>query len=206
MTGLVGLLGSDAPRPSTPRPRGALIEGIIEESEDEGLMDRYLGGEPVTEDALLEDLHRAMARGTFFPVVAGLLDQRRGLRRAARPDGARLPGAQRAPSPETFTPAGAAADPVTCDPHGPLVAEVVKTTSDPYVGRVSLVRVFSGTLDPDRPVHVSGHLTSFFGAESRPRRPRRRRAGRLRSSYPFGQQLQPGEAGGRAATSPPSAG
>ena len=32
-------------------------------------MDRYLEGEPVTEDALLEDLHRAMARGTFFPVV-----------------------------------------------------------------------------------------------------------------------------------------
>ena len=49
--------------------RNALIEGIIEESDDEGLMDRYLGGETITEAALLEDLHRAMARGTFFPVV-----------------------------------------------------------------------------------------------------------------------------------------
>ena len=46
------------------------------------------------------------------------------------------------------------------------MAEVVKTASDPYVGRVSLVQVLSGSLDPDRPVHVSGHLTSFFGAGS----------------------------------------
>ena len=40
---------------------------------------------------------------------------------------------------------------------GPLVAEVVKTSTDPYLGRISLVRVFSGTLRPDMPVHVCGH-------------------------------------------------
>jgi elongation factor G len=54
---------------------------------------------------------------------------------------------------------------LTCDPAGPLLAEVVKTTSDPYVGRVSLVRVFSGTIRPDATVHVSGHFRSFFGAQ-----------------------------------------
>ena len=42
----------------------------------------------------------------------------------------------------------------------------MKTTSDPYVGRLSIVRVFSGTLRPDESVHVSGHFTSFFGEDS----------------------------------------
>jgi elongation factor G len=59
--------------------------------------------------------------------------------------------------PPVTRPDGKPAPSITCDPDGPLVAEVVKTTTDPYVGRVSLVRVFSGTLRPDIAVHVSGH-------------------------------------------------
>ena len=50
---------------------------------------------------------------------------------------------------------------MSCDPDGPLVAEVVRTTSDPFIGRLSLVRVFSGTLSPDTPLHVCGHLQKF---------------------------------------------
>jgi elongation factor G len=189
VTGLVGLLGSDAEAENADA-RAALIEGIIEESEDEGLMDRYLAGEPVTEDALLEDLHRAMSRGTFFPVVAACSTSGVGCDELLDLMVRGFPAPSEHPSPDTFTPAGAAADSVTCDPHGPLVAEIVKTTSDPYVGRVSLVRVFSGTLDPDKPVHVSGHLASFFGPEAgHPDHDDDERVGAL--SYPFGQSLQP---------------
>src|SRR5206468_2736382 len=43
--------------------RNELIEGIIAESEDETLMDRYLGGETVEPEALIEDLEKAVARG-----------------------------------------------------------------------------------------------------------------------------------------------
>jgi elongation factor G len=53
----------------------------------------------------------------------------------------------------------------TADPNGPLVAEVVRTAIDSYVGRVSLVRVFSGTLRPERPVHISGHGMADRGHE-----------------------------------------
>ena len=45
------------------------------------------------------------------------------------------------------------------------MAEVVRTAIDSYVGRVSLVRVFSGTLRPERPVHISGHGMADRGHE-----------------------------------------
>ena len=61
------------------------------------------------------------------------------------------------PLPSVTTPDGKPVTGLSSDPKGPLLAEVVKTTSDSYVGRISLVRVFSGTLRPDASVHVSGH-------------------------------------------------
>jgi len=159
VTGLVDLMADDGAHEDL---RGALIEGIIEESEDETLMDRYLGGEEISHETLTEDLEKAVARGSFHPVVpvcsmsgvgcAELLD--------LAVDG--FPSPLEHPSPDVFTPAGKEAEAIEGDPNGVLVAEVVKTASDPYVGRVSLVRVFSGTLTADDPVHVSGHVTSFF--------------------------------------------
>ena len=41
----------------------------------------------------------------------------------------------------------------------------MRTAIDSYVGRVSLVRVFSGTLRPERPVHISGHGMADRGHE-----------------------------------------
>jgi elongation factor G len=69
------------------------------------------------------------------------------------------------PLPVVTSPTGEPRPPLSCDPDGPLVAEVIKTTTDPYVGRISLVRVFSGTLRPDTTVHVSGHGLADRGHE-----------------------------------------
>src|SRR6202000_1279517 len=80
-------------------------------------------------------------------------------------------------------------EPVTglsCDPDGPLLAAVVQTTSDPYVGRISLVRVFSGTLRPDMLVHVSGHGRAERG---HPDHDDDERVGALTS--PLGKQQSP---------------
>ena len=55
--------------PAITEARDELIEGIIAESEDETLMDRYLAGEEIDTAVLIADLEKAVARGHFYPVV-----------------------------------------------------------------------------------------------------------------------------------------
>ncbi|MFJ8999459.1 elongation factor G-like protein EF-G2 [Streptomyces sp. NPDC102359] len=171
--------------------RGRLIEGIIAESEDETLMDRYLGGEDVDVKTLIEDLQRAVARGVFFPVLAAAPaapGARQGLGTVELLD--LITGAFPTPlehgTPRVTTPDGRPRELKPCDPDAPLAAEVVKTSSDPYVGRLSLVRVFSGTLRADQTVHVSGHGLSDRGHEDHDVD---ERVGAL--STPFGKQQRP---------------
>jgi elongation factor G len=67
-----------------------------------------------------------------------------------------------------------------------LLAEVVRTTVDPYLGRLSLLRVFSGTLSPETAIHISGH----GGAErGHPDHDADERVGQIYS--PLGATLRP---------------
>lgn len=212
-TGLIGLLsqqryayadGKRAVRPPDPADaaqieaaRGTLIEGIIEESEDESLMERYLGGESIDETVLIADLERAVARGSFFPVIPVCSSTGVGTLELLEVATRGFPSPMEHPLPEVFTQVGAPRAGLACDPDGPLLAEVVKTTSDPYVGRVSLVRVFSGTIRPDATVHVSGHFASFFGTgngngHAHPDHDEDERIGVL--SFPLGKQQRPASA------------
>ncbi|MFJ9812399.1 elongation factor G-like protein EF-G2 [Streptomyces sp. NPDC101158] len=185
-TGLVGLLterifdySTGARREDPPdetqraliaEARARLIEGIIAESEDETLMDRYLGGEDIDLGTLIEDLEKAVARGTFHPVLAAAPATDGGKQGLGTVELLELitggfPTPLEREAPAVTTPGGEPRPAPVCDPDGPLVAEVVKTSSDPYVGRISLVRVFSGTLRPDETVHVSGHGLADRGHE-----------------------------------------
>jgi elongation factor G len=137
--------------------RGSLIEGIIQESEDESLMDAYLSGEEIDPKGLIEDLEKAVARGSFYPVLAASSPHGIGLDELLEVVTQAFPPPGEHPLPAVTTLDGKPVAGISSDPDGPLLAEVVKTTSDPYVGRISLVRVFSGTLRPDVVVHVSGH-------------------------------------------------
>ncbi len=137
--------------------RGDLIEGIIAESEDETLMERYLGGEELDYDTLIADLETAVARGTFYPVLGASALTGVGTGELLEVLTGGFPSPAEHELPLVTGIGGEPKDPFPVDPAGPLIAEVVKTTIDSYVGRVSLVRVFSGTLRAEQVVHVSGH-------------------------------------------------
>ncbi|MBT8160381.1 MULTISPECIES: elongation factor G-like protein EF-G2 [Arthrobacter] len=175
VTGLLGLLSGSVseysagePRPST-RPaeaaelasseqqRGELIEGIISESEDETLMDRYLEGEDVSVDTLIEDLETAIVRGTFFPVIAASSTTGLGTAELLEVLTRAFPSPAERSLPPATDLTGNPVAPLTCDPDGPIAGEVVRTTVDSFLGRVCLVRLFSGTLREDSAVHVGGH-------------------------------------------------
>jgi elongation factor G len=145
--------------------RDALLEGIIAESEDETLMDRYLAGEDIDLKVVIEDLEKAVARGSFYPVLGACGTTGLGTAELLELLAHAFPSPLEHPLPPIMPLFGSKVGALTCDPSGPLAAEVVKTTTDPYVGRVSLVRVFSGTLRPDTVVHVSGHGMAERGHE-----------------------------------------
>lgn len=191
VSGLVDLLAAESfDLPGSESQRSALIEAIIEESEDESLLDRYLGGEQIDPAVLTADLERAVARGCFFPVIPACSVTGTGIAELLKVISTGFPAPPEHLLPEVFSPDGVARTGLSCDPDGPLLAEVVRTTSDPYLGRVNLVRVFSGTIKSDSAIHVSGHCTGFFGdGTGRCDHDEDDRIGTL--AFPFGRQQRP---------------
>jgi elongation factor G len=166
--------------------RGALIEAIINNSEDESLLDRYLNGEDIGLDVLIDDLETAVARGTFYPVLPVCATTGLGLSELLEILSGGFPSPVELDPPTTTTLDGRPGPALSCDPNGPLVAEIVRTTVDPYLGRLSVLRVFSGTITADSQVHISGHGAAERG---HPDHDADERVGQLHS--PLGATLRP---------------
>jgi elongation factor G len=126
-----------------------IVESVAESDDD--LLERYLEGDMLKPEEVVSGVHKGLTAARVFPVVAGSATKLVGIDRLAdmiveegpAPLERRLPG----------TPQGAPT------PDGPMSAFVFKTVSDPYVGRISLFRVMSGTVRPDSSVHNVTHDT-----------------------------------------------
>ena len=145
--------------------RAALIEGIIQESEDDSLMDRYLEGEELEATDLLEDLYKAIYTGRFYPVVPFSSVDEVGTEELLTVIDSSFPNPSRHPLKISKVVSGKleSVDAEIGNPDGPLLAQVVRTTSDQFAGRGSLVRVYNGTMKLDDLVMVSGHRSMFTG-------------------------------------------
>ena len=118
---------------------------------DEDLMERYLGGETIEADEVARAVAVGVKEGDVIPVLCGSAALGVGMEELL--DGIAAYG----PSPLDRAPeigTGAEEEEVECkaDAKGKLAALVFKTTADPFVGKLTFFRVFSGTLRSDSQV------------------------------------------------------
>jgi elongation factor G len=120
-----------------------ITESVAES--DDALLERYLEGDTLSQDEVVKGVHAGLTAARVFPVVAGSATKLIGVDRLA--DMIVEEGPEPLERPLPGTPAGGP------PPDGPVSAYVFKTVSDPYVGRISLFRVTSGSLHPDTHLH-----------------------------------------------------
>ena len=123
--------------------RQQLVEAIVETDED--LLTRYLDGKELSYDELRDALHKAVREGRVIPVVATSAHKHIGYAALINTIREMLPSPAEAGSIIGKTGGGdeIARKP---DPGDKLSAFVLKTLADPFVGKLSYVRVYSGTL------------------------------------------------------------
>ncbi|MBL9095221.1 MAG: elongation factor G [Planctomycetaceae bacterium] len=133
-----------------------LIESIIEL--DDEVTSRYFEGTQPTEQEIARLIIEAVATGHVIPVLCvsaktgvGVTELMDALALAALPPN-RLPHLAHKED-------GSLVE-IKPDPDGPFVAQVFKTRIDPYVQKLSYIRIYSGTLKKDDIVHLSGQKRS----------------------------------------------
>lgn len=122
--------------------RRALIESIAEHNED--LLMRYLDDEPIGNDELVSELHDCVDDGSVVPLLCGAADGNFGVTPLLEAIARHLPTA--AERVETVA-SDSGETSIQPSPDAPTAALVFKSISDPHVGRLSMVRVFSGCVN-----------------------------------------------------------
>lgn len=128
----------------------SLVEGIV--VADDELMSRYLDGETISFEELEKTLARGVVSSQVFPVICGSATKLVGIDRLLDLVCEVAPSPLERPPVTVTAPAGSGGTEtveVACDHAGPPLAWVFKTIADPYVGKISLFKVLSGTIHPD---------------------------------------------------------
>jgi len=124
--------------------RAQLIEAVAEN--DENLLEKYLEGTELTPEEIRHGLALGIASGDLYPVLTCSATKTIGVSRLLDAVTEFFPS----PSAHVVkaTQDGKEIE-LSADRGGPLAAQVFKTTADPYVGKLTYLRVYSGTLKAD---------------------------------------------------------
>ncbi|WP_447976776.1 elongation factor G [Candidatus Nitrospira bockiana] len=151
--------------------RKRLAEGVAEF--DDRLLERYLAEGDLSSEELIEGLRSAVRARKCLPVYCGSAIQCIGIGPLLEAMASYLPSPKEHAALKILTGTNANGEPVArqADEREPFSGFVFKTIIDPFVGRLSYVRVLSGRLDADSPFynatrHVKekgGHLFTIVG-------------------------------------------
>jgi elongation factor G len=156
---LVGEKGTDTAIPADLMTqalayREQLIEAVAEADDD--IITKYLEGETLSEEEICRAVRKAIVQGVAAPIMVGSAARNVGVTCLLDEIVTNFPS----PS-ETLMPTATTADGATVtlkpDAKGPLAALVFKTTADPFVGRLTYFRVFSGAIHSNTEIWNATH-------------------------------------------------
>ncbi len=130
----------------------SLVESVVET--DEAMMEAYFEGVEPSREVIIQTVHQGMLGSTIFPVLVGSAANLVGIDTLAQ----FLVDFGPNPLERRFVAGDGSTIVPTSD--GPALASVFKTISDPFVGRISVFRVISGTIKHDDMIEVVGGVTA----------------------------------------------
>ena len=135
-----------------------MIEEAVAEVDDE-LMEKFFAGEEFSVKEIQKAMKKGIIEGVVYPVFVGTAYYEIGIRVLMNTIIDILPPVSELCRDIQATKNGVETV-LTCDEAGPFVARVFKTISDPFVGKLSLFKVYSGVLKKDTPLYNVSTNTS----------------------------------------------
>jgi elongation factor G len=124
--------------------RERLLEAVAETSDE--LLDQYLSGGSLSEEQILRGLRLGTISGALVPVLCGAAFKNKGVQPLLDAVVDFLPSPLEVPPIEGYRPSSSELDVRHAADDEPLAALVFKIMNDPFVGQLSFVRIYSGSL------------------------------------------------------------
>jgi len=151
----------------------AIIDQVVEVNED--LMEKYLEGEDLSRDELHNAFEQALREGHLVPICFTSATTGAGLNEFLRLCKRLLPNPAEGNQPLILKGEGESAEEadVKSDSNGHVIAHVFKISNDPFVGKLSIFRIYQGTVRPDSQIFIGdsrkpfkvGHLFKVQGGK-----------------------------------------
>ena len=137
-----------------------LVETVVENDDQDELMHKYIEGETIGEAELKAALRRATLKMKVFPVICGTAFKNKGVQPLLDAVVDYLPSPLDVPAVKGINPDTGLEEERPAEDKAPFSALAFKIMSDPFVGQLTFIRVYSGQLKQGDSVHISGRSRS----------------------------------------------